>query len=194
LALGLHRIGFPYLRERLAHPRRDGSPKNKLDACRRRMERLVRVKRVLVSEIGFLDMPCEESAEPKHEAFAGDSTKTRRNPSTQPKPETRQRLGELLAHKPSIRLGGDSTENLAAGFPSYWISISSRTSKLIRGDESVENQSNTSSPSDGASCSESLIGCWCKRVWGDPFLPIGEALAGWVIGAIIGIVIVKVLL
>jgi hypothetical protein len=29
------------------------------------------------------------------------------------------------------------------------------TPKLIRGDESVENQSNTSSPSDGASCSES---------------------------------------
>jgi hypothetical protein len=28
------------------------------------------------------------------------------------------------------------------------------TSKLIRGDESAENQSNTSSPSDGASCSE----------------------------------------
>jgi hypothetical protein len=49
-------------------------------------------------------------------------------------------------------------------------------------------------PSDGASCSESLVGCWCKRVWGDPFLPIGEALVGWVIGAIIGIVIVKVLL
>jgi hypothetical protein len=34
----------------------------------------------------------------------------------------------------------------------YW-----RTSKLIRGDESVENKSNTSSPSDGASCSESLV-------------------------------------
>jgi hypothetical protein len=27
--------------ERLAHPRRDGSMKNKQDACRRRMERIV---------------------------------------------------------------------------------------------------------------------------------------------------------
>jgi hypothetical protein len=116
------------------------------------MERLVRVKRGLVSEIGFLFMPSEDSAETKHEAFAGDSTKTRWKPSTQPKPETRQRLCELLAHKPSIRLGRDSAENLAAGFPSYWISISSRTSKLIRGDESAEIQTGTSSPSDGASC------------------------------------------
>jgi hypothetical protein len=41
----------------LAHPRRDGSLKNKLDACRRRMERLVRVKRVWGSEIGFLFIP-----------------------------------------------------------------------------------------------------------------------------------------
>ena len=31
-----------YLGERLAHPRRDGSLKIKLDAYRRRMERLVR--------------------------------------------------------------------------------------------------------------------------------------------------------
>jgi hypothetical protein len=31
-----------WLGERLAHPRRDGSLKIKLDACRRRMERLVR--------------------------------------------------------------------------------------------------------------------------------------------------------
>ena len=30
------------------------------------------------------------------------------------------------------------------------------TSKLIRGDENTENQNVTSSPSDGASCSESL--------------------------------------
>jgi hypothetical protein len=107
--------------------------KNKQDACRRRMERLVRVKRVLVSEIGFLLMPSEESAETKHEAFAGDSTKTRRKPSTQPKPETRQRLGELLAHKPSIRLGRDSAENLGTRIASDWNSISSRTSKVWHG-------------------------------------------------------------
>jgi hypothetical protein len=36
------------------------------------------------------------------------------------------------------------------------------TSKLIRGDESVENQSGTSSPSDGASCSESLFVKRCE--------------------------------
>ncbi len=34
------------------------------------------------------------------------------------------------------------------------------TSKLIRGDESAENQNGTSSPSDGASCSESLERDW----------------------------------
>jgi hypothetical protein len=32
-----------------------------------------------------------------------------------------------------------------------------RTSKLIRGDEDMENQNGTSSPSDGASCSKSLM-------------------------------------
>jgi hypothetical protein len=154
------------------------------------MERLVRVKRLLVSEIGFLFMPCEESAETKHEAFAGDSTKTRRNPSTQPKPETRQRLGKLLAHKPSIRLGKDSTENLAAGFPSDWISISSRTSSssvegiITQNFMSQENtleaekltQTTDFLPSNGAACSPSsvtpeklklmdLIGCLCDAAW-----------------------------
>jgi hypothetical protein len=38
-----------------------------------------------------------------------------------------------------------------------WILSIWRTSKLIRGDESAENQTGTSSPSDGASCSESLV-------------------------------------
>jgi hypothetical protein len=144
---------FYFFTERLAHPRRNGSLKIKLDACRRRMERLVRVKRVLVSDIGFLFIPCEESAEPKHEAFTGDSTKTRRNSSTQPKPETRQRLGELLANQPSIRLCGDSTENLGARLASYWISISSRTSSSSAAGWKPENQTGCVSPSDGASCS-----------------------------------------
>jgi hypothetical protein len=116
------------------------------------MERLVRVKRMLVSEIGFLFMPCEESAETKHEAFAGDSTKTRWKPSTQPKPETWQRIGELLAHKPSIRLGRDSTENLGTRIASDWISISSRTSSSSAARGKPENQTGCLSPSDGASC------------------------------------------
>jgi hypothetical protein len=38
------------------------------------------------------------------------------------------------------------------------------SSKLIRGDESAENENGTSSPSDGASCSESLF-----LEWGDTF-------------------------
>jgi hypothetical protein len=36
-----------FLGERLAHPRRDGSLKIKLDACRRRMERLVSSDHIL---------------------------------------------------------------------------------------------------------------------------------------------------
>jgi len=35
---------------------------------------------------------CEDSAEPKYTTRAGDSAKTRQNPSTQPAPETLQRL------------------------------------------------------------------------------------------------------
>jgi hypothetical protein len=90
--------------------------------------------------------------------------KTRQLPSTQPSPETPQRLGgnlahnprrglgELLAHNPSIRLGRDSKENLAAGFPSCWISISSRTSSSSAARWKPENQTGCLSPSDGASC------------------------------------------
>ena len=44
------------------------------------------------------------------------------------------------------------------------------TSKLIRGDENAENQNETFSPSDGASCSESLV-MDRRRVWFDIHTP-----------------------
>jgi hypothetical protein len=101
--------------------------------------------------------PCEDSAETKHATLAVDSTKTRRNPSTQPKPETRQRLDERLAYKPSIRLGRDSAENLGARIPLDWISISSRTSSSSAAGWKPENQTGCLSPSDGASCWASFL-------------------------------------
>jgi hypothetical protein len=75
-------------------------------------------------------MTIKDSAVTKHTTRAGDSTQTRRRSSTQPKPETRQRIDRTPAHKPSHRLCGDSAKNLGTLIPSCWISISSRTSYL----------------------------------------------------------------
>jgi hypothetical protein len=77
----------------LAHPRRDRSMKNKLDACRRRMERLVGFD--ALGRWGFVQNFCRDSAETKHATLAGDSTKTRQKHCTQP----------------SRSLGKDSTES-----------------------------------------------------------------------------------
>ena len=84
-----------FLAERLAHPRRDGSLKIKLDACRRRMERLV----------GFSLMAWDVRG------LSRALAETRQKPSTQPLAETPQRLGENLAPNLSRSLGKDSTDS-----------------------------------------------------------------------------------
>jgi hypothetical protein len=57
------RLIFIFLANVLAHLRRDESLKIKLDACRRRMERLVRVKGVSATMNSSLPVPSENSAE-----------------------------------------------------------------------------------------------------------------------------------
>jgi hypothetical protein len=105
----------------LAHPRREGSLKIKLDACRRRMERLVRVKGVSATKKCLAAGASrrlgrnqarnlrrglhKDSAEPLHTTQAKDSAKTRRKTSTQAEHKTRLRLSEKSWHSGCIALG-----------------------------------------------------------------------------------------
>jgi hypothetical protein len=86
---------FIILAERLAHPRREESMKIKLDAFRRRMERLV----------GFSLIFCYVAG------LSRASAETRQKPSTEPLPETPQRLGGNLAPNLSRSLGKEPTES-----------------------------------------------------------------------------------
>jgi hypothetical protein len=101
---------------------------------------------------GFVQSFCKDSAKTKHATLAGDSTKTRRKSSTQPKPEPRQRLDGMLAHMLCRRLGGDSAKNLGARIPLYCNSISEPTSSSSAARRKPEKQTGCLSPSDGASC------------------------------------------
>ena len=66
----------------------------------------------------------EDSAEVKHATKIGNSAKTRQNPSTPPKSETLQRLGETQARHQSRGLCKDSAENLTRNGMFYGLKIS----------------------------------------------------------------------